>query len=97
MNPLPKTGIGAACVQWVTCGKSSCRCMRGERHQAHYLFWREGGRLRKRYIPPAELDAVRAACAARRARQAEARQQLQAGRQAWRALAGQLREVTSDV
>src|SRR5262245_38217189 len=46
---LPKAG--ALCAQWVRCGTSGCRCNRGELHGPYYYwFWREGGRLRKRYV-----------------------------------------------
>ena len=50
---LPKKG--AVCAQWKRCGRPSCRCVRGQLHGPyHCLFWREGGRLRKRYIRQAE-------------------------------------------
>ena len=58
-NPLPKTG--AVCAQWIRCGRPACRCDRGELHGPyHYLFWRERGRLRKRYVRLADVGAVRA-------------------------------------
>ena len=91
IQALPKTG--SIHLQRVRCGKAGCRCARGERHAAHYLFWREGGRLRKRYVPAAEVAAVRAACAARRARERQARETLQAGWHQWRALVDRVREV----
>ena len=90
---LPKKG--SIHRQWVRCGKPQCRCGRGERHAAQYLFWREGGRLRKRYIPAADAPAVRAACAARRQRERRAREALRAGWQQWRALVDVVREVES--
>ena len=56
---LPKTG--ALCAQWKRCGRTSCRCARGEPHGPYFaLFWRERGRLRKRYIRLANVEAVRA-------------------------------------
>ena len=57
---LPKTLAGIVCQQWVRCGRTRCRCGRGELHGPyHYRFWREGGRLRKAYVRPAELEQVR--------------------------------------
>src|SRR5262249_5512865 len=56
---LPK--IGALCVQWVRCSRPSCAC--GSRRQLHgpyhYLFFRAGGRLQKRYVRKADVAAVR--------------------------------------
>lgn len=58
---------GAVCAQYVTCGKPNCRCKRGIKHGAYwYLFWREDGRLKKRYVKRQDLDRVRRACAAYR-------------------------------
>ena len=96
-KPLPKTDAGAVCVQYVRCSKPSCRCARGELHGPYaYRFWREDGRLRKRYIPPADVAAVQAACSTRRLRQALHRMDLQDGTQTWRALAARVREVLGD-
>ena len=91
IQTLPKKG--SIHLQRVRCGKPGCRCARGERHAASYLFWREGGRLRKRYVPAAEAAAVRAACAARRQRERRAREALRAGWRQWRALVDVVREV----
>ncbi len=96
-NPLPKMGHGSVSAQWVRCGKPSCRCARGERHGPYYYrFWREDGRLRKRYVPAAEVAAVQAACEKRRLREELARTDLLGGRQTWRALSARLREVLGD-
>ncbi len=66
-KPLPKMLPGAVCVQWERCGRSGCKCARGERHGPYYYrFWRENGRLRRAYIKPADVAAVRAACARER-------------------------------
>jgi hypothetical protein len=59
MRPLP----GTVHEQRVRCGKANCRCARGEPHTAYYRFWREGGRLRKAYVPRRDLEATREACA----------------------------------
>ncbi len=49
------------------CGRSGCKCANGALHGPYfYRFWRERGRLRKAYVKPADLDAVRAACAKER-------------------------------
>jgi hypothetical protein len=64
---LPDTAPlkGAICAQYVRCGNPRCRCRRGELHGPyHYRLWREGGRVRKAYVKPSELESVRAACAA---------------------------------
>ena len=55
---------GTVCVQWSRCGRPGCRCSRGRLHGPyHCLFWREGGRLRKRDIRRADVEAVRHATA----------------------------------
>jgi hypothetical protein len=96
-NPLPKTcDYGAVCVQWVRCGKPSCRCARphGALHGPYsYLFWRTAGRLRKQYLPAAQAQAVRRACAQRRERERLGRAAL---REAWsvlNALRARVRDV----
>jgi hypothetical protein len=40
------------------CGKPACRCARGERHRGLYLVYREGGRTRQAYVPPAWHERV---------------------------------------
>jgi hypothetical protein len=87
---LPKTLPGAVCVQWVRCGRPGCRCSRGQPHGPYYYrFWREGGRLRKVYVRPADLEEVRAQCEARR----QARRELQRAWDIWRQLLAAVREV----
>lgn len=39
----------------VTCGKSGCRCAKGERHRALYLVCNAGGKKRQMFIP-ADLE-----------------------------------------
>jgi len=86
--------MGAVCPQWVRCGRRSCRCTRGALHGPYAsLFWREGGRLHKRYVRLADANAVRAACEARRERDRRARQALRAARQEWRLLLFLLKEI----
>jgi hypothetical protein len=88
-EPLPKTLPGVVCAQRVRCGKPGCRCAHGQGHLAFYRFWREGGRLRKRYVRRADLVAVWAACDARR----RERRELAGAWQQWRKLVAVVREV----
>jgi Family of unknown function (DUF6788) len=93
---LPKTGAprGSLQAEMKTCGRPGCRCARGELHGPyHYLFWRDGGRLRKRYARPSELAAVRAEIADRRARLSRAGRACSAALEQWRALRDGVREV----
>jgi hypothetical protein len=89
-EPIHKPLPGAVCRQWVRCGNPTCHCARGQRHGPYYYrFWREGGKLRKQYVRPADLEEVRARCEARR----QAKRDLQAAWGTWRELLAQLREV----
>ena len=61
---------GTLQARYVRCGKANCRCASDPagRHGPYwYLVWWDGRQLRKRYVPPRALDAVRAAIDARRA------------------------------
>ncbi len=89
-DPLPKTLPGVVCAQRVRCGKPGCRCAQGPGHLAFYRFWREGGRLRKRYVRRADLESVRVACAARQ----RERRELAEAWQKWRQLVSVVREVS---
>ena len=91
LETLPKTLPGVVCAQRVRCGKAGCHCARGPGHVAYYRFWREGGRLRKRYVKRADLAAVRAACEARQ----QERRELVKSWQRWRQLVAVVREVTA--
>ena len=87
---LPKTLSGVVCAQRVRCGRRQCRCARGQLHGPyHYRFWRQGGRLRKEYVRPDDLERVRAACDARRREWGAIR----AAWGQWRQLNALLREV----
>jgi hypothetical protein len=91
-RPLPK--IGAVCAQWVRCGRSGCRCARGEQHGPYsYLFWRENGQLHKRYVRLTEAEALREEYSGRRAAKREMREHLRTWHQQWRRLDALLREV----
>lgn len=54
---------GTVHAQYVRCGKKNCHCREGRGHGPYYYhFWREEGRLRKRYLKPSEIDDVRTRC-----------------------------------
>ena len=90
MEALPRTLPGVVCQQWVRSGRPGCRCARGQRHGPYaYHFARAHGRLRERYIRPADRERVRAACQARQSQ----RRELADWRDCCGQLAAQLREV----
>ncbi len=83
---LPKTPeassvlSGSVIAQRVRCGRPNCHCKASDAalHGPYfYHFWRERGRLKKRYLRRAEIEATRQACArgkAARARRVSYRQ-----------------------
>jgi len=88
--PLP----GSVCPQFRRCGKPNCHCASGELHGAYfYRFWRENGKLKKEYVPRAEVERVRSACASYREAQTVARQERQQGWQTFRELLHLLRNL----
>jgi hypothetical protein len=55
------------------CGKATCRCARGEKHQGKYLSRSEGGRTRLVYVPAGdEVEVATRAERYRRFREARA-------------------------
>jgi len=71
---LSKILKGSVHAQWVKCGKPGCRCSRGHLHGPYsYRFFRDGGRLRKEYVPRGDLLDVVRATAARQVRQRQIR------------------------
>ena len=89
---LPK--MGAVCQQWKRCGQPGCRCARGQLHGPYYaLFWREDGRLRKRYVRLDAAPRVQASCTERREQERQARELARSSREKWRLLQTSLREV----
>ncbi len=85
---LPQILTGAVCKQLKTCGKVNCRCARGgQKHVQYCRFYRANGRLKKQYVKFADLETVRAACAAHRAQ----RREQAAANGAWRFLLAQLK------
>ncbi|MFL6229034.1 MAG: DUF6788 family protein [Pyrinomonadaceae bacterium] len=72
---LPKilemaAATGSLHAQRVRCGKSNCKCARGEPHVAYYFFWSTPGGVRKHYVRRADVPAVCAAVEQRRCRRA---------------------------
>jgi hypothetical protein len=73
----------------VRCGKTNCRCARGDLHIAHYhVTYNCGLRLRK-YVRRDKVAEVRDACKAHRQLQT----QLRAGRKRYREMLAQAREL----
>jgi hypothetical protein len=52
---------GSLVLRQRSCGKSYCRCQRGHKHPALYLYTRCGGKQRGTYIPKALHQTVRQA------------------------------------
>lgn len=93
LEALPKILPGAVCAQLVRCGRPSCRCAQGQLHGPYYhRFWREGGKLRKAYVRPEDLENVQAQCAAR----SQAIRELRDGWETWRRLLAAVREVEQE-
>jgi hypothetical protein len=73
-NSLPKIlrlveRSGSLQPQRVRCGKTNCRCARGDLHEGYYyLFQSTPAGLRKYYVRRKDVPAVRAAIAERRER-----------------------------
>lgn len=93
LDSFPKMAAGAVCVAWKRCGKPNCRCVNGQQHGPyHYVMWRVQGRLTRKYLSPAEVERVRAACRERQAFQRE----LKDGMEQIRAMRRFIREAKSD-
>ena len=66
--------IPALLPLWTRCGKPACRCTDGHLHGPYWVLrWREGATNRRRYVPAADVAAVRAAIARRRRERAAER------------------------
>ena len=65
MRKMPNPGVeimwGRLVPEGVRCGRSPCRCERGERHGPYwYLRWRDStGRQRRAYVPRDRLRTIR--------------------------------------
>jgi hypothetical protein len=73
-NLLPQMMCGTVHQQFKKCGKSNCRCSKGELHGAYYYhFVRIGGKLKKRYLKAHQVKQIEQACLFRRSQQKEQR------------------------
>ena len=58
---LPKTADeiqnGGVYIQRVRCGKSNCKCAKGEKHTAFYFFIYRNGKNFKFYVRKSEVEA----------------------------------------
>src|SRR5918998_397153 len=72
---------GSLQAQRVRCGKTNCRCARGELHEGyHYFFSRVGGRQFKAYVRRADVPAVRAVIQVRAVQRSRWRSELNEAR-----------------
>jgi hypothetical protein len=95
---LPKMLPGSVCAQMIRCGKSNCKCARGQLHGPYYYhFERVGGCLRKRYLKPHEVEAFKAACQARREAERANRIETRQAHQSVRELIARLRQIQRDL
>lgn len=79
---------------WKTCGKTSCRCQRGDLHGPYWTVrWREGSIHRRRYVRPSDVPAVRAILITRHHLRQQERQEAAETLAIWRAL----RQLSRDV
>jgi hypothetical protein len=79
---------------WTRCGKARCRCKAGRLHGPyHALYWRDGATQRRRYVRAADVPAVRAILATRRAARQRERLILSLSRQTWRELASLIEDI----
>jgi hypothetical protein len=85
--------IPALIVTGTRCGKTGCRCRRGELHQTRYLRWREDGRHRRCYVRLADVEAVEAVLARRRIARAVERMTWQQAARQLEALEARSREL----
>ena len=61
LGTLSQTLHGSWVERYSVCSRPNCKCHQGERHgPRRYLVVNEDGRQRQKYIPNAQVDAVRA-------------------------------------
>ncbi len=74
---LPKTASeisnGGVYAQSVRCGKSNCKCAKGDLHTGHYFFTRVAGKFIKVYVPKTQIMEISGLVGASRIRRAENR------------------------
>ena len=52
-------------ARFIRCGRSNCKCAKGELHGPYYLRrWQRGGKRRSKYVKKGEVSATFAACLA---------------------------------
>jgi hypothetical protein len=100
-NVLPKTlleiGNGGLYIQAVRCGKKTCRCATGDLHTGyHYFLFREGGRLRKRYVRKAEVAEFEALVKSATAQRRAYRESLRMSKRRFTELNLELRTIAAD-
>ena len=75
---LPKTAAeitnGGIYNQPRKCGKSNCKCVRGNLHSAYYFFTRVNNQLTKTYIRKAEMENIKRLVIEATARRKQSRQ-----------------------
>ncbi len=85
---------GGIYQQSVRCGRTNCRCAKGEAHAGYfYIIWRHGSRQRKRYVPKHLVDQVREAIEAIREERRRERDQLCLSVGLLRELKGKLKNI----
>ena len=95
---LPKTMPGSIHVQYVRCGKRTCKCARGELHGAYfYHFARVNGKLTKRYLKAHEVEQMQIACMAWREEEKARRARSRETWQLIREMKARLRDVLQQV
>ena len=78
----------------VRCGKPTCRCATGEGHGPYtFLYWREGQKQHRRYVPAAEVEAVQVIVEARRAAEQAERLVLGQSLETWREIQQWVRDL----
>ena len=85
---------GAVVASYKRCGKPNCRCASGSLHGPYwYLVQRYGGRVKKTYLRPENVEAARSACQEWRSFQALLLAQRRETMQMYR----QMRQIIRDV
>ncbi len=78
----------------VRCGKPTCRCTTGDGHGPYwFLYWREGTTQCRRYVPAADVAAVRSVVEWRRTAEQAERDAVVQSLEAWREMRRWLRDL----
>ena len=97
MTSLPKSPAeipnGSLHKQFVRCGKPNCRCNRGDPHVGFYFLARVNGRLVKRYVRKADVEAFARMCDSAAAARKLRREELKRSRDALKSIRQRLREM----